>query len=243
MENEIKALWAQVLGLEQSDITSDSNFFECGGDSVAVIRFVSLTHKCGISIDAQTVFEQPVLSDLASFCSATEAKSATINEKAPLPTGKNLLNSWHLVNKCILQCGVDASAIEDIMPCTPFQAEMITDTHELGCWIHQAVFELESGSEERARRTFEVLRQKTPIFRTRIVQHEMDLYQVILNDNIAWQEESISLQTYKARDYNNRMRYGDPITRYAIIHDDNKTHFVWTMVCRLLSLNENHGAC
>ena len=231
MEDEIRALGAQVLDSEQSDLTSDTNFFEYGGDSVAAIRFVSLALKSGISIDAQTVWEHPVLSDLASLCSSTEFKSATTETTAQPLVGQGHLESYHLVNTCILQCSVDVSSIEDITPCTPFQAEVMAASHGFGCWVFQAVFELEAGSEVRGRKTFEVLRQKSPIFRTRIVQHEMSLYQVILIDDIDWQEETISLQTYKARESNRRIGYGDPTSRYAIIHDDGKIYFVWTMVC------------
>ena len=231
MEDKIRTLWALVLESQQSDLTSDTNFFECGGDSVAAIRLVALAHKYGIFIDAQTVFAHPVLSDMASFCSFTERKSTRVGTTDSLRTRKGLLDSWHLVNGCILQCGVDASAIEDIMPCTPFQRELMTASHQLGCWLFQAVFELGAGSEERAQRTFEVLRERTPLFRTRIVQHGTSLYQVVLNDSIVWHEEHTSLQSYKARDYTKRISYGDPSCRYAIIRDANRTYLVWTIVC------------
>ena len=231
MEERIRALWAQVLDSRQSDFTSDTNFFEYGGDSVAAIRFVSLAYKSGISIDAQTVFERPKLSDLASLCSPIEADSIPTNKTAPPSIDRSLLDSRQLVNKCIIECGVDASAIEDITPCTPYQKSVMTEGHEFGRWVFQAVFELEAGSEERGRRTFEIIRQRTPIFRTRIVQYEMELYQVILkNDGIAWGEENTSLQTYKSRESNRRIGYGDPTGRYAIVRDAGKTYFVWTMV-------------
>ena len=230
MEDQIRTLWAQALDSQHSDITSDTNFFEYGGDSVAAIRFVSLAHKSGISIDVQTVFEHPALSDLASYCSYADADSATKSEIAQNPIRKSLLDSKHFVDKCMLQCDIDRSKVEDIIPCTPYQGEVMTGSHQFGCWLFQAVFELETGSEDRARRTFEVLREKTPLFRTRIVQHEMELYQVILNDNIAWEEECRSLQAYKSREPIKWIKYGDPACRYAIVHDAGKTYFVWTMV-------------
>ena len=231
MEDKIRTLWAPVLESQQSEITSDTNFFEHGGDSVAAIRLVALAHKHGIFIDVQTVFAHPILSDMARFCASPERKPTMTGEMASLHTRKGLLDSWHLVNKCILQCGVDVSAIEDIMPCSPTQREMMTASHQLGCWLLQLVFEVEAGSDERARRTFEVLREKTPVFRTSIVQHETDLYQVVLNDSIVWQEECTSLQSYKARDCIKRISYGDPSCRYAIIRDADRTYVVWTIVC------------
>lgn len=74
MEDELRILWAQVLGSQESDLASESNFFETGGDLIAAIRLVALTNESGISIDAQTVFAHPVLSDLAIFCSPAKPK-------------------------------------------------------------------------------------------------------------------------------------------------------------------------
>ncbi len=238
MEGKLKTLWAQVLDSRESDLTSDTNFFETGGDSVAVIRLVALAHESGISTDAQTVFAHPVLSDLADVCSTTksipktavEKTSSAAGETAPPAIGGGLLDSFKIVNNCILQCDVDAGAIQDIMPCSPFQREIMTSSHNYGSYLFQAVFELEAGSEGRARRTFEVLKEKTPVFRTRIVQHGTDLYQVVLKEGIMWQEECTSLESYKARESNKRMSYGNPLCRYAVVRNADKTYFVWTMV-------------
>ena len=231
MNDRIRTLWAQVLDSPKSEISPDANFFEYGGDSVAAIRFVALAHKSGISIDAQTLFAHPVLSDLTDFCSSSKKESVSISETAPVPMKQSLIDSWKFVNDCIYQCNIDGSALEDIVQCTPYQKVIMASNHQFGAMFLQSVFELESGSEERARRTFEVLRQRNPLFRSRIVQHELDLYQVVLNDDISWDEERIGLETYKSRELNRRISYGAPLCRYAIIRDAGKTYFVWTMVC------------
>lgn len=129
MDDELKTHWAQVLDSQETDLTSDTNFFENGGDSVATIRLVALAHESGISVDAQTVFAHPVLLDLVSFCSTKKLKSTTVVEKtsstagemAPPAIGGGLLDSLNILNDCLLQCGVDAGAIQDVMPCSPFQ--------------------------------------------------------------------------------------------------------------------------
>ena len=62
----------------------------------------------------------------------------------------------------------------------------MTASHNYGSCLFQAVFELEARREERARRTFEALREKNPSFGTRSVQHGTDLYQLVLQDDIMW---------------------------------------------------------
>ena len=66
------------------------------------------------------------------------------------------------------------------------------------------------------------------------MQHGTDLYQVIIQDGIMWQEERTSLESFKARDYNKRMGYGDPLWRYTIVLNAGKTCYVWTKVRNLL---------
>ena len=125
MEDQPRILWAHVLGSQESETASESNFFETGGDSVAAIRLVVLANESGISIDDQTFFAHAVLSDLTIFCSPEESKSPTASEMAPPAIAGGLLDSFLIVNNCLLQCGVDASAIQDVMPCSPFQRELM----------------------------------------------------------------------------------------------------------------------
>ena len=125
MEDQPRILWAQVLGSQESEIASDINFFETGGDSVAAIRLVALASESGISIVAQTVFAHAVLSGLANFCSPEKPKSPRANEMALPAIAGGLLDSFLFVNNCLLQCGVDASAIQDIMPYSPSQRELM----------------------------------------------------------------------------------------------------------------------
>ena len=157
MEERLKDLWSQVLGCEQLNLKSETNFFEFGEDSVVVIRLVGLANDTGLQLDAQTVFTNLVLSDLAALCKYQKQNTSLEVNKSGTIASRSLMDSSDVVNTCLLQCGIESNILEEIIPCSPFQRDLMTIRHNLGCWIFQAVFELEAGSEERARKTFEVI--------------------------------------------------------------------------------------
>lgn len=138
------------------------------------------------------MFTNPVLSDLAALCNYPMRNTSLEVNKSRTIASRSMTDSSDVCNTC-LQCGNESTVLEDIIPCSPFQRDLMTTSHDFGCWIFQAVFELEAGSEERVRKTFEVIREQIPVFRTRIVQHVTDLYQVTLRDKIDWHEEITSL--------------------------------------------------
>lgn len=58
--------WADVLGVPQSSLTAESNFFSLGGDSLASLRLVNACARAGLRISVAQVLETPVFGDLAS---------------------------------------------------------------------------------------------------------------------------------------------------------------------------------
>ncbi|AQT62132.1 non-ribosomal peptide synthetase [Cellvibrio sp. PSBB023] len=63
LEQKLCLLFATVLGLEQVSI--DDGFFELGGDSIAVIKLVSLARRDGITLTARQVFDSRSVARLA----------------------------------------------------------------------------------------------------------------------------------------------------------------------------------
>ena len=157
MEERLKDLWSQVLGCEQPDLKSETKFFELGEDSVVAIRLVGLANDTGLQLDAQTVFMNPVLSDLAALCKYPKQNTSLEVNKSGTIASRSLMDSSDVVNTCLLQCRIESNVLEDIIPCSPFQRDLMTTSQNLGCWIFQAVFELEAGSEEQVRKTFEIV--------------------------------------------------------------------------------------
>lgn len=233
MEDKLRAIWSKVLDRDPSDIDNEANFFELGGDSVGAINVVGYATEEGIAIDAQSIFTTPTLSALAQLANArkeqTSSEEGGQSSNSQRETLNQLLPHWDLVNSCLLQCGLGRSQVQDIVPCTPFQHELMVAGHGLNCWQFQAVWELE-GDIQHAKRVFEIIYQKNDIFRTRIVNYGSSSYQVVSSGSIVWHEVHGSLEDYKRQQLEKRMTYGDALSRFAIVHDDPHTYLVWSLV-------------
>lgn len=63
-EKAIEKIWSKILGLNK--ISSTSNFFELGGDSLGSIRLVSdIYNILNVKIEIKDIFEYPTISELA----------------------------------------------------------------------------------------------------------------------------------------------------------------------------------
>jgi len=206
MEEQLRGLWAECLDRSESDIHNDTNFFDAGGDSVAAIRLSGLANKAGTSLHAQTIFSSPVFSEMANSISLQDNNSWPQRDgHSGRATSTDLMQAWDIINTCLTQCDISNHALEDIAPCTPYQAELMRASHDQNAWLFQAVLDVGEESLERAKETLQIIRDKTPAFRTRIVQHEKGLFQVVLRERIRWVEVEEDLETYKARDAARRM--------------------------------------
>jgi hypothetical protein len=144
---------------------------------------------------------------VANKSHSTNEPAANGDAKSSFPA-QDLSEAWDIFNTCISQCNVDNHAVEDIAPCVPYQAELMKASHEFGAWMFHAVFEVGEGSLERAKETVDIVRRRTPAFRTRIIQHETGLYQVVVKDEIRWIQTDDPLEVYKARDLSRRLWSG-----------------------------------
>ncbi|KAF7190337.1 putative peroxisomal-coenzyme A synthetase [Pseudocercospora fuligena] len=227
MEKELKKLWASVLGREEADIADNADFFDIGGDSVLAIKLSGAASKNAFTLPSQTIFDKPGLKEMAKAMKPRKERSNEGDTSAP---ARNLMDSWEIINHCLAQCDLANDDLEDILPCVPFQAELMRAGHELGAWMFQAVFEVGQNSLERAKQVLQIVRERDPTFRTMIVQHESGLYQVISKDRIDWVEVSGELEKVKDAQRIKRMQYvcqSNSISDTLILLA--KTYLLWTM--------------
>jgi tyrocidine synthetase III len=66
-EKVMAALWARVLGIAETDVGIDSNFFQLGGHSLKVTRLVGIIHKTlNVRIPFTEIFSSPTIRQLAN---------------------------------------------------------------------------------------------------------------------------------------------------------------------------------
>ena len=223
MEARLKAAWCQVLDMEDDELDSDSHFFQEGGDSVAAMRLITVAEGQKISLDNGTIYDFPVLKDMAS--NSQEFDPTT---EIDLPNITNL--DEDLVQACAKACKVEPQAIEDIFPATKAQANLIAFHQKDGSFMPQNVFQIHGpAKKDRIREVFEVIRQKNQILRTRIVKHNGAVYQVVVKGAAQWYEGK-SLSEYKNQVYSKDgwVKYGDPLFRYAFIEEGRNLYFAYT---------------
>ena len=228
-ESTLRALWSDVLGLEESNIGMDDSFFRLGGDSVSAMKLVGAARKSGISFTVADIFRTPILAAQATIRDNEEAMDMGSIEPFSLLTADSVLA---LVQDLAALCDMDASHIEDAYPCTPLQEGLLSlTTKRAGEYTMQAVLEL---SEDIDLVSFKaawgevVLRN--PVLRTRIVHHTgLGLVQVVCDEGIEWTDIKANLDSYMATDKATPMALGDKLARFAIIHQGNSRNLVWTL--------------
>lgn len=65
MERNLQTMWSTVLGLHWSEIARDDDFFQLGGDSINAIQLAALATSRHLSLTAESIIRNPVLSRMA----------------------------------------------------------------------------------------------------------------------------------------------------------------------------------
>ncbi|MCJ1364193.1 hypothetical protein MMC16_003302 [Acarospora aff. strigata] len=225
MERRLHDLWRKLLRIEE--IGTDDNFFQLGGDSVVAMRLVAAARKEGLSLTVDTIFKNPILSNLALTTHEDLQDNAANIVPFSLLSEPTILN---LKDEAASQCGVTKDRLEDIYPCTPQQEYWISGgikTHE-----HQAqsVYSVPASSDlSRFYAAWEALVTSHAILRTRIIHNSAGHCQVVVKGCVEWHKET-SLEAYLERDRSNIIGFGEPLQRFCIV-EDNKLggrYFVFT---------------
>lgn len=230
LEQTIRDIWAQVLELPPASVGLDDKFVQLGGDSIAAMKAVAIAYKAGVQLAVGDIFTYATLGAVAR-----EAKS--VAETSPLvPSQFSLLGAdleaSSFVTALSARLDLHSTLIEDAYPCTPLQAGLISLTSKQpGGYIMRSVQTLPPNfSVNVFRRAWESVVRDLPILRTRLVQHELGILQVVLHEEIDWVETG-DLETYLHNDKKQPMMLGERLTRYALIktEDGKYEHFVWTV--------------
>ena len=75
-EKLLTEIWADVLGLKQSEVGVGDNFFELGGDSILAIKIVARANAAGLSLATGQLFRHQTIAELA------EAAGTSVNVRA-----------------------------------------------------------------------------------------------------------------------------------------------------------------
>ncbi len=84
-EIKLVAIWATILALPSKSISTEHDFFELGGNSISVMRMLSLCQKQGLELTAKQVFEQRTIARLSrSPKSTSKPKTSSVKPRSEI---------------------------------------------------------------------------------------------------------------------------------------------------------------
>ncbi|CAG8981036.1 hypothetical protein HYALB_00008189 [Hymenoscyphus albidus] len=229
-EKDLQRIWIKLFGAD-IDIGANDNFFALGADSLKAMKLVAVARLEGISLTVADIFTHPVLSRMALVAGrvGTDAE-VEIAEFSLLDAGWEAEKAREEGAKL---CGIDASSVEDMYPCTPLQEGLMALSAKISeAYVAQRVVDLKDlETVNRLKAAFEAVAADCPIMRTRIVQVPgRGLTQVVAKGAMPW-SSGTDLEAYLVSDRDQSMGLGEPLARFADISDEKtgKVHLVLTM--------------
>ncbi|KAL6904028.1 hypothetical protein GGI43DRAFT_399484 [Trichoderma evansii] len=231
MERQLQRIWSLVLGIKETKIGLDDNFFQLGGNSIVAMKTVGEARKIGIQLSVADVFRRPLLHDLANHSVNLHNNDLGVIQPFDLVREKIDVDCFLQDTSAHYQLG--SAKIIDAYPCTPLQEGLVSLTSkQSGDYIVQSVFDIFPDVKPTdLQMAWERVFRATPILRTRFIPHsELGLVQVVLDERIPW-IDATDLDEYLKADSQRPMELGAPFTRFALVKDSSGTikSFVWTI--------------
>jgi aryl carrier-like protein len=223
MEKRLAGLWERLLKV--AGVGKNDNFFQRGGDSIGAMRLVAAARQIGLSITVDSIFKNPVLSQMALAIREDVQEVAEVLSYSLVDTG----DVEQLCQEAISQCKISRDDIQDIYPCTSQQVYWIdggkTREHQA-----QIVYDIPASLDVgRFRAAWDAVANAHDILRTRIIRTPSGTFNVVLKTGLDWRTES-SLEAYLKEDRDAIMGLGDRLQRFCIVNDDHlrRQFFVFT---------------
>ena len=228
-EKELSSLWADVLGIDVSDVGADDNFMVIGGDSVHAMHLVAAAARNRIGLSMALIFQHPTLRSMSLASSGIKPKY----------DGDSFTNPFELVggmetlrDEVAAYCNISPEVVEDVYPCTPLQEGlMAVSINQPGSFVSRQIYTLSDGLDlQKFKAAWLAAHRLSSIIRTRIVQTESSGFlQVVVEEEIKWVLAE-NLLRYIEDDAELPMPLGSPLVRFALVTDKHQiqTHLVLT---------------
>lgn len=232
MEIRLQHLWAEILKLPMDSIGRDDSFLQIGGDSILAIHFINAAHDDNIKLTVSDIFEDPRLLALAAKATNIDKIDEVLNITQFGLVDKRCRESLFSQELRQNYNFADNIVFHDAYPYTKLQEGLmaLAEKHP-GSYVAKFIYRLHSNVDLlRFRRTFEETVRMCPNLRTRCVVAGRAMIQVIVENDIAWEEpECQGLQAYMESMKSFNMGYGSRLSRYALVEDDGALYFAWAL--------------
>ncbi|KAL4886894.1 putative nonribosomal peptide synthase [Aspergillus karnatakaensis] len=215
--------WSLVLGVHPDQITTDSNFFRLGGDSISAMRLASWARRQDISLSVQHIMTHPKIAEMAQKIVTLEPIPDTSLEVPPFSLMRQPEAKDATLTDIASQCRIELAQIQDIFPCTGVQKSLLSMTAKNGTsYIAHFLLPLADGVDlARLKKAWDETSQTTaPILRCRIIetQAEGGLVMVQVQEQLTW-DSCESVDVYLQSNRYPKMGLSTPLTRLVIVGD------------------------
>lgn len=177
-EQQMRALWARVLGIEdQASITANDGFMTRGGDIVMAHSLVVLCRQRGIDISIVDVLHNRTLSELCKGLASFQIPTVKSNQGE-----QNGASNGSTQESTATKLGSDRSVIEDVAEASSLQT-MFVESAMLQARGNVSYFMLSATGYldwHKLENACFMLTKAHPILRTAFVSHSRQVYQTVL---------------------------------------------------------------
>ncbi|EHK39853.1 non-ribosomal peptide synthetase, partial [Trichoderma atroviride IMI 206040] len=232
METHLQKLWAKVLNIPLESIGRDDSFLQIGGDSILAIHLINAAYADNIKLAVSDIFDDPRLLALAARATNIQKNDEILNIppfslidkscRKPL-FSQELRRNYDFAENLVFH---------DSYPCTKLQEGLIALTEKLpGSYVAKFIYRLHPNVDlPRFRGAFEETVRMCPNLRTRCVVAGRAMVQVVIENDIAWEElQSQGLKDFMQSMNSLTMGYGSRLNRYAIVEDNGAVYFAWAL--------------
>ncbi|PVH93810.1 CoA-dependent acyltransferase [Periconia macrospinosa] len=190
-EKTLQEIWSQFLGVGVNIIKQDDSFLRLGGDSVDMIRMVTMLRQKELHLSPVEAMVDPKLSSVASKITLISNENATAKSSRTTPffllrRQLGAFGAERLAASAAEQCGVAQETIENIYPCTALQEGLLYLSEKIpGLYFYRQAWSLDADIDiDRFVAAYHGLCKAHPILRTRVVRgDDGKSYQVVLHDD------------------------------------------------------------
>ncbi|KAL7925987.1 hypothetical protein ACQKWADRAFT_329035 [Trichoderma austrokoningii] len=232
-EKILQQLWADILKIPAESIGRDDNFLQIGGDSMAVIRLVSVARENGVSLNASDIFADDRLLHVAA-----KAQSLTEEDLDVKPVEQfSMLTQSQMDTLFVHDSSSTATVfhkalIEDAYPCSKLQEGLMAlAAKNPSSYIAKFHYRLLKNTPlANFKAAWERIVEIFPNMRSRIVYQDGCSIQLVMKDNIEWDSTNqASPDEYMKSLQHIEMGYESRLCRYGLIEHNNGLHFILTM--------------
>ncbi|KAJ5575518.1 nonribosomal peptide synthase [Penicillium sp. DV-2018c] len=228
-ESRIRSLYSDVLHIPADLIALDDTFLRLGGDSLQAIQLVAAARAAGITIHATDVLSSQItLAEQAKRATFTQTPGHAEDARDPfplLPTEQR----HEILDIAQKQCLVSSKLIEDIYPCTFAQEGMfLASLKHPGMYTGQITLGVPDDIDlPRLRAAWLSVVYANTALRTRMIQTQNGLMQVVIVEDFAWEAEGSGTELSHNSNGSEVARIGVPLVRLR--YDQESRRLVMTI--------------